>query len=120
MARDVSLPRSLPVGVCDWSNVDVMDYIRQVEHHDSRRFGVFPVEAHAKRVVVTGKNQISAYGALRMRMTQWRKPKTHRAHAQMDIAFLRDRNERVYAAMPDNFIRNHIDGHRRLLGVLSY
>lgn len=43
-AREVASVCTLPVSRCDWDNEDVLDYIRQGEHLNSRRFGVFPIE----------------------------------------------------------------------------
>lgn len=34
LERVVALKRTLPIGGCDWDNVDVMDYVRQGEHLD--------------------------------------------------------------------------------------
>lgn len=87
-ARDVAHLHSLPTAGYNWENVDVMNYVRQGEHH-SRHFGVVPVERHAEWVIRIGETQVSLYGAWRMSMMQWGKPTTHRAHVQMDIPLLR-------------------------------
>lgn len=63
IAREVSLERFILFGGCDWDDLDVMDYVCQSEHLDSRHFGVFLVDGRSSRNDVDGNSWVTVYGA---------------------------------------------------------
>lgn len=118
LAREVALERTLPICKCDLDDFDVMDYVRQGTHLDARRFGLFPEDGRASCITVNGKSRVSVYGTWSKRADQWGKPTIIRSQMEMDMAFLRDRDERDYVNALELFVRDHTDGHARLPGVL--
>lgn len=67
MARDVADERARSACGCDWDNIDVMDYVRQSEYQESRRFGTFSVEGQVG-LVGDGKSRVSVCVAWNMCM----------------------------------------------------
>lgn len=70
LVRNVALERTMPICACNCDDLVVLYYIRQYEHLDSRRFGLFPVEGRASRVVIDGMSQVSVYGVWSKRIVR--------------------------------------------------
>lgn len=96
----------------------VMDYARQGEHLDSRRFGKIPVDGHASRTTVDGKGQVTVYGAWIKRIEQKKKLTVLQFQLEMDMHFLLDRDDRDYIKVLETFSCDHKDGHKRILSDL--
>lgn len=92
--RIVATNRILPIGGCDWYDVDVTGYIRQGEYLDSSHSGPFLVDGRVTRVTI-----VRFSGTQRKPMERWRKSSVQRLQLKMDMHFLRDCNERDYLKM---------------------
>lgn len=120
LARIAARNLTRPTGSFDWENLDVIDYLVPIELLDSRRFGAYPVEGQARRVVVNGKSWMTVYGAWRMRMWQWKKPAVHCVRVQLDVTFYRDQDEQTYVIPLDDLIRDHNDAQTSRPDTFSY